>query len=230
MTAATRSGTNSGVLRLQSLPTRAVVRVTVAAVVLLAVLSTFLDTASRTAVNPFNFFGFFTIQCNLLAAAVLLIVAVLHLRSVAEPGWVVPVRAAVTTYMFVVGVVYNLLLAGLPGGVDLAWSNWVMHVAFPIYAVLDWLVTADRRRLSYRVLRLILIYPLVWVVVVLVRGATDGWVPYPFLDPASGYASVLLYVLLIAATCTGFGALLILASRHVAPLADLFGRVRRGRS
>jgi hypothetical protein len=230
VTAATGSGADPGVLRLHSLPTRAVVRVSVALVVLLAVLSTLLDTASRTAINPFNFFGFFTIQGNLLAAAVLIIVAVLQLRSVAEPGWVVPVRAAVTTYMIVVGVVYNLLLAGLPGGVDLAWSNWVMHVAFPIYAVLDWLVTADRRRLSYRVLRLILIYPLVWVAVVLLRGATDGWVPYPFLDPASGYGSVLLYVLLIAATCTGFGALVILASRHIAPLADLFGRVRRGRS
>ena len=27
----------------------------------------------------------------------------------------------------------------------------------------------------------------------LVRGATDGWVPYPFLDPRNGYGVVAVY-------------------------------------
>ncbi|MBG6225326.1 hypothetical protein IWX63_001898 [Arthrobacter sp. CAN_A2] len=217
-----------GSLRPQSLPLRAGVRLVVAAVVVLAVLSTFLDTASRGAVNPFNFFGFFTIQSNLMAAAVLLAAAVLQVRGATAPEWLLPVRAAVTTYMFVVGVVYNLLLSGLPGGVELAWANWVMHVGFPVYAVLDWIVTTDRRALSYRVLRLVLVYPLVWVTVVLVRGATDGWVPYPFLDPASGYASVVLYVVVIAAAVLAFGAVVILVSRRVRPVAQLVGEARRG--
>ena len=30
------------------------------------------------------------------------------------------------------------------------------------------------------------LYPVVWIAVVLVRGATDGWVPYPFLNPEQG--------------------------------------------
>ncbi len=52
----------------------------------------------------------------------------------------------------------------------------------------------------------VLMYPLVWLVVVLVRGATDGWVPYPFLDPAHGYAAV-------AITCIGiFAAFLLVGS------------------
>lgn len=214
-------------LRPQTLPLRAAVRLVVGAVVLLAVVSTFLDTASRGPVNPFNFFGFFTIQSNLLAAAVLLLAAVLQVRGAADPEWLLPVRAAVTTYMFVVGVVYNLLLAGLPGGVELAWANWVMHVGFPVYAVLDWIVAADRRALSYRVLRLILVFPLVWVTVVLVRGATDGWVPYPFLDPASGYASVAVYVVVIAVAVLAFGAVVLLISRRVRPVAEPVGEARR---
>ncbi len=213
----------------RTIPLRAAARLAVAAVVLLAVVATFLDTASRSAVNPFNFFGFFTVQSNIAAALVLLATAVLQLRGTAGPQWLVPVRAAATTYMLVVGVVYNLLLAGLAGGVELAWANWVLHVAFPIYAVLDWVVTDDRRPLSYRVIRLILIYPLLWVLVVLVRGATDGWVPYPFLDPASGYASVLLYVTVIAAAFAGFGALVILISRRIGPVSELAERVRGSR-
>ncbi|MHA7210411.1 Pr6Pr family membrane protein [Arthrobacter sp. MDT1-65] len=210
-------------------PLRAGVRLAVAAVVLVAVTATFLDTASRGAVNPFNFFGFFTMQSNIAAAVVLLLAAVLHLRGADGPEWLVPVRAAVTTYMLVVGVVYNLLLAGLAGGVELPWANWVLHVAFPIYALLDWVATGDRRPLSYRVLRLILAYPLIWLLVVLVRGATDGWVPYPFLDPASGYASVLLHAVGIAAAIGGSGALVILVSRSADPVAGLAARVRRSR-
>jgi len=228
VTGAAGSPAGLGSLRPQTLPLRAAVRLVVGAVVVLAVLSTFLDTASRGAVNPFNFFGFFTIQSNLMAAGILLLATVLQVRGAAEPEWLLPVRAAVTTYMFVVGVVYNLLLSGLPGGVELAWANWVMHVGFPVYAVLDWIVAADRRALSYRLLRLILVYPRVWVTVVLLRGATDGWVPYPFLDPASGYASVALYVVVIAVAVMAFGAVVILIGRRVRPVPELVGEARRG--
>ncbi len=213
----------------QRVPLRAAVRGAMAVVVLAAVAATFFDTASRGPVNPFNFFGFFTMQSNILAAAVLLLAAVLQLRGADGPEWLVPVRAAVTTDMVVVGVVYNLLLAGLPGGAELPWANWVLHVAFPVYAVLDWALTRDRRPLPYRVIRLILVHPLVWILVVLVRGATDGWVPYPFLDPASGYLSVSLYVVGIALSIAGFGALVILISRSEGSVAGLAARVRRTR-
>ena len=44
-----------------------------------------------------------------------------------------------------------------------------------------------------------------WLGVILVRGATDGWVPYPFLDPATGYGKVAVYCLVIAAVTILFG-------------------------
>ncbi|MHA7285954.1 Pr6Pr family membrane protein [Arthrobacter sp. MDT3-44] len=43
---------------------------------------------------------------------------------------------------------------------DPAWANWVQHVALPIYAFLDWLLTTDRLRLAFRTIGLILIHPL----------------------------------------------------------------------
>ena len=103
-----------------------------------------------------------------------------------------------TAYMIIVWVIYNALLAGQEGGVALAWANSVVHMILPVYAVLDWILFNDRPPLAWKRLWVSLIYPMVWVVVVLIRGATDGWVPYPFFNPSTGYASVLAYVLAIA--------------------------------
>ena len=58
-----------------------------------------------------------------------------------------------------------------------------------------------------------LIYPLVWTVVVLIRGATDGWVPYPFLNPSQGYGVVVAWSALVAGVFTGAAALLRLPLR-----------------
>ena len=58
---------------------------------------------------------------------------------------------------------------------------------------------ADRKTLPYNRLWLVVIYSIVWLVVTLIHGATDGWVPYPFLDPATGCGSVTVYCVAIAA-------------------------------
>ncbi len=175
------------------------VRVAMSLFVLVSVAATFADTASRVTINPFNFFGYFTLQSNILAAVILLIVAIAALVRRTLPGWFAIVRAAWVTYMVIVGVVYNTLLVGTPGGggVALEWANHVVHIVFPIYILLDWILVADRPALPWKRLWLVVVYPLVWAAVVLVRGATDGWVPYPFLDPSLGYGSIAVTVLLI---------------------------------
>ena len=58
-----------------------------------------------------------------------------------------------------------------------------------------------------------LIYPLVWIVVVLIRGATDGWFPYPFLDPQNGYGSIAIVVVAITAAAIAVGAAVFALSR-----------------
>ena len=54
-------------------------------------------------------------------------------------------------------------------------------------------------------------FPLCYLVYVLLRGAVTGWYPYPFLDPAqaAGYGSVAAYALGITATFVVVGALLL---------------------
>lgn len=172
-----------------------------------AIVATLLDTASRTPINPFNFFGYFTMQSNILTVVMLLGTALIGFAGRKQSaGWSL-FRACVTTYIVVVGIVYNTLLTGLEGGITLGWANTVLHLAIPIYVALDWLLIGDRRTVPWSKLWMVAIYPIVWIAVVLVRGATDGWVPYPFLDPAIGYGIVAVYCLGIAGAIVVVGAL-----------------------
>ena len=173
---------------------------------LVAIVATFLDTASRAAINPFNFFGYFTMQSNILTVVMLLATAAAILAGRTQSPLMLLLRASVTTYIVIVGIVYNTLLAGLEGGISLEWANTVLHVAIPIYAAIDWIFFGDRPALAWNRFWIVLVYPIVWLIVVIIRGATDGWVPYPFLDPAQGYGVVALYSVAIAVAVVVVGA------------------------
>lgn len=192
------------------------VRLGVAALILAAVATTVLEAASRTSINPFNLFGYFTIQSNLLLAAVLTFLGAWGVAGRSEPRWAETARAACVTYIVLVGLVYAVLLAplGAAGGVPVPWANTVLHVVTPLYAVIDWTVAPERRPLPTRTVAAILIYPVLWLTVVLIRGATDGWVPYPFLDPARGYGQVAITVLAITLVVLLAGWLIVLSSQR----------------
>ena len=178
----------------------AVLRTAAGLAIVIAIVAQFLKSSSLTTVNPFNFFGYFTIQSNIIAAVAFLASASFIFRKKLQPEWVIYLRALATILMVIVGIVYNTLLSGegLEGSFNLQWSNDILHIVIPIYAALDWLLFGDRPKLPFARLWLMLIYPLVWLFVVLIRGATDGWVPYPFLSPANGYLSVAIYSIAIA--------------------------------
>ncbi|MFC5503032.1 Pr6Pr family membrane protein [Lysinimonas soli] len=174
-----------------------------------------------------NFFSFFTIDSNVGAVVVFAIGAVLLLRRVDDPRWFAILRASVTAYMVVTFVVYNLLLRGieLPQGTTLPWSNEVLHVVAPLLIIVDWFFAPGRRRLEWRELRIIVAFPILWVVYTLIRGPLaynevgkkPTWYPYPFLDPSlspEGYFSVAFYVILIAGVILAVGAGVIWVSRR----------------
>lgn len=188
-------------------------RIAAALLGLAAIVSTFFDTATRATINPFNFFGFFTMQSNIILVVVLLIAAAVSLSGKSQSEGVMLARGCATTYIAITGVVYSVLLAGQEGGVTLAWANTALHVILPVYAALDWVIFSDRSPLPWNKLWVALIYPVVWIIVVLIRGATDGWVPYPFLNPAQGYGVVALYALTIAVAAIVFAVVIWAVSR-----------------
>lgn len=222
----------------------AILRVIVAAAITAAVVGQLVTSigfwqgkgVEHLGVTITNFFSFFTVDSNILSAALLLTGAVLAIRgSVSlkyrtdDPGWFLVARVSIVTYMVTTGIVYNLLLRGisLPQGSTLGWSNEILHVVAPLYLLIDWLFAPGRRPLPFRAVWVVIVFPLVWVVYTLIRGpltidevyGKDFWYPYPFLNPnvaPEGYASVAFYVVLISAVISlaGLGAVWISRRSH----------------
>ena len=156
--------------------------------------------------NPFDFFGYFTNQTSALTALVLIVVGGLGLARRSVPRVVTLAWAIGAACHVVVAGVYNGLVPGT--GSAPPWVSVVLHVVFPVLVVADVATAPDRPRLAWRELWWVLPYPLAWITVVLVRGATDGWVPYGFLLPERGLASLVLHVV-------GILTLLLLAAAGV---------------
>lgn len=194
-------------------------RLTVAGLRILAALAAVAAVAAQYGfslaqgpVNPTKFFGYFTIQSNLLTAAVLAIAAIAGLSRRSPRQWLTVARLCVTTYMATTGVVYALLLRGTATTSDfnLPWADTMLHVVLPLYAVADWVLFGDRTPVPWRRAWIVLAYPAVWVAATLMRGSLlDGFYAYPFLDPqsAGGIAAVALYIAATAAFILAIGVL-----------------------
>jgi hypothetical protein len=161
--------------------------------------------------NPFNYFGYFTNQTSLFASVILIAVGTLIVLGRRVPPSLTLARGIGTAYLLVVAVVYNVLVPGT--GSAPPWVSGVLHIVFPLLVALDWLLVGDRPRLVWQKLWMLLPYPAVWVTVVLIRGATDGWVPYGFLLPERGGISLVLHISGLLAAIVVAGLLVWTASR-----------------
>ena len=156
--------------------------------------------------SPANFFSFFTVESSIFAAIVLLISAYVGLKS--KPGRTLEYfRGAATLYMIVVGVVYFLLLRGTIATLNtpLPWVNFILHTLFPVYILIDWIVSPLAHALRFKKALLWLIFPLTYLIYSLIRGPIAGWYPYPFLNPngLNGIGGVVGVVIAVALLCVG---------------------------
>jgi hypothetical protein len=173
-----------------------------------------------------NFFSFFTILSNALAAIVLIWAAVWYFtrgrRALAEPPALALALASVSTYMIITGIVYNALLRfiTLPqGSAPIPWSNEVLHLIGPLFLLADVFFGPLRRALPWRSLWAVVAFPILWVAYTMVRGPLitnpvsrdPFWYPYPFLNPNNpgGWPSVIVYVIGIAVAIVAVGAFVV---------------------
>jgi hypothetical protein len=183
----------------------------VAALVVVALLTQFVQGRRSNGLQAENFFSYFTVLSNCAAAAVLAVLVVRPALAYA-PRFAL-VRGAVTLYMVVTGLVYAVLLAPASADVGLTepWVDAVVHEVAPILVLLDWLYDPPGRRLSVRAVAAWLIFPAVYLVYSLVRDPIANWYPYPFLDPdhgSNGYASVAVTSAAVLVTIIVLAALL----------------------
>jgi uncharacterized membrane protein len=167
----------------------ALVRVIAAAVVLVALGSDIAGRAGYGSDDLVKTLSYFTVQANVIGAAVLLLAAATWRRPASPTlDWL---RGAAVVYLVVTMVIYNVLLAT---GDPMTWTNAVVHVLFPIYLIIDWLVDSPGSRIGWRRAMLWLAYPTVYIAYTFIRGAFVGWYPYPFFDlDANSAATVALY-------------------------------------
>jgi hypothetical protein len=175
------------------MPTAAVARIAIGVAVLAILGYAYVVGGPANGFSPFDYFGFFTNLTSLLTSVILILTGALELTRRRVPDGLHSSRAVATACLLIVGVVYNVLVPGT--GSAPPWVTISLHVVLPILVLLDWIVIGDRPPLSWRRLWIVLPYPLTWLVIVLIRGATDGWVPYGFLLPERGMLSLVLHVL-----------------------------------
>ena len=145
-----------------------------------------------------RYFTFYTILTNLLVA--LCYTSLLNART----GWLQffsrpSVLAATAVYIFVVGAVYNTILRFLwqPQGVQFI-TDELLHTVNPIVYVMFWLLFASKQSLVWKNVLPWLWYPFIYVAVVLLRGQSSGYYPYPFVDvSALGFSKVIVNCIIL---------------------------------
>lgn len=162
--------------------------------------------------------AFFTILTNLMVGIVSAVSAIAPDSASGRLLAGANTRAGVVLYIGLVGVIYHLLLAGLwdPQGWQKI-ADQLLHTATPVMMAIAWVFFDAKKDLSLKALPQIIVYPVAYTVYAMIRGAVDGFYPYPFIDVAEhGYARVLMNVAGLTAAFLFAGGLLILTGKALA--------------
>jgi hypothetical protein len=156
------------------------------------------------AVRVVRFFSYFTIQSNILA---MVTSAILFFRPDRDGRWWRIVRIAGLVGMTVTLVVYfialrpHLDLHGAAKATDIGF-----HYVAPLMTIVGWLLFGPRPRIDPGSLARSLIWPVGYIVYILVFGAATGWYPYPFIDVDDiGYGQTLFHAALVTALLLAVG-------------------------
>lgn len=132
------------------------------------------------------YFSFFTVLTNILVASALalplLAPASAGGRFFARPA----VATGVATNIALAGLVYSLVLRQLwnPQGLQRV-ADFVLHDVMPVLFLIYWWIAVPKRELRWAHVAGFLLYPIVYFIYVMLRGALTGAYPYPFIDAAA---------------------------------------------
>jgi hypothetical protein len=161
-----------------------------------------------------NYFSYFTILSNIFAAATLTVAAFATRSGTRSYLKSYAVRTAIAVYMIVTGVGYALLLAGLSTQTELQYvADVLLHYVMPPLYLIAWLLW-PARSITWSNALYFLVFPLLYGIYTLARGAFVGLYPYPFVNAAQlGYHAVLINYVYFLLLFFVLGVLLISVSR-----------------
>lgn len=164
--------------------------------------------------------SYFTVQNNFLVACCFTAAAIGAAGNTffKRPG----VLTACAVNISIVALVYNLVLRGAYHPVGWARiSDELVHVVLPLLFIVYWLVAVPKRSLTWVSGIAWLIYPVGYLVYILVRGAVSSIYPYFFLDAGKfGYPKVALNIAVLLVVFLVIDMLFI-------AIAKIFGRYFR---
>jgi hypothetical protein len=170
--------------------------------------------------GQFNFFGsvvrffsFFTVLTNTMVA---ITSAILLLGKGSAYNFFNrnTTLTAITVYIVIVGLVYNVILRPLENLQGIYRVNTeIFHTIVPLLFLLYWIVFVPKQNMSWGSLPYWLIYPLLYVIFTLLHGKYSGFYPYPFIDvnklglnkALTNGAFVMLAFVLLSALAIGVG-------------------------
>jgi hypothetical protein len=149
-----------------------------------------------------RYLSFFTILSN-MAVGIASIGIALDRRWAARPA----LRAAITVYILVVALIFQVLLAGLVSLSPLGWwGNMLAHQLVPAGWIACWLIFRPHGHIDRNAPVRWLIFPALYGVWTLLHGALSGFYPYPFLDISKfGGLAVTRNMLVVALLFAGLG-------------------------
>lgn len=138
-----------------------------------------------------RYFTFFTILSNILVAFVFTAESLQSnlLMFFAKSN----TQVAIAVYIFVVGFVYNTILRFIwqPKGWDKV-ADELLHLVIPIVYILFWYFKFSKQTINYKSIFDWLLFPMIYIIVVMIRGYFSNYYPYPFLNVSDlGFAKVL---------------------------------------
>ncbi|MGX5817421.1 Pr6Pr family membrane protein [Chitinophaga lutea] len=162
-----------------------------------------------------RFFGYFTITTNILAALCLTLTALGIRSALSRPSSVY----ALTVYMLIVGIVYNIVLRPLwaPQGLQRLVDE-LLHSVQPVLLLLFWIFFTPKADLERRDFVPWLLYPIIYMAYIITLGAFTGHYPYPFADAGVlGYPRALMNGLWILFGAWALAWILLVTTRKWGP-------------
>lgn len=137
-------------------------------------------TISETTIR---FFSFFTILTNSIVALYFTLSLVkkrnIYLSLINTSGTL----TVITVYITVVGLIYQIILRHIwePKGTQFIVDE-LLHSIIPLLVVVFWYMYEEKKTLSYKLIPKCLIFPILYLICILIRGSFSDFYPYPFID------------------------------------------------